>query len=102
MEIVPFRRSGKWLVGAIVQESDEGKRRVKIFKGRIKDDGKYEVTYKGERLRFSLSQRFNIPSARYWEWLKGEVDVVVNRNLKPAEKPESERDGGEPTIIDFV
>lgn len=101
VEVIPFRRAGRWLVGAIVQESDDGKRRVKIFKGRIKEDGRYEVEYKGEKLRFSLSQRLNIPSARYWEWLKLEVDRVVARYLRPVREPER-GDDDEPTILDFV
>lgn len=88
-------------MGAIVQESDDGKKRIKLFKGRIKDDGRYEVVYKGERLRFSLSQRLNIPSARYWEWLKLETDRIVRCYLRDAQTKESE-ENDEPTILDFV
>ncbi len=99
VEIIPLRRAGRWLVGVIVQEGDDGRRRIKIFKGRIKDDGRYEVIYKGERLRFSLSQRLNIPSQRYWEWLKSEIDPIVRRYLSSEEMEEKEH---EPTILDFA
>ena len=66
IKIVPFRRSGKWITGAEIQENAEGKKRVKLFKGFIKESGKNVVEYKGETLRFSMIQRFNIPSLDYW------------------------------------
>ncbi len=102
VEIVPLRRAGRWLVGVAVQENDEGRRRLKIFKGRIKDDGRYEVLYKGKRVRFSLSQRLNIPSQRYWEWLKSEVDPLVRKYLSVESKEEEKHGKQGPTILDFA
>ncbi len=99
VEIIPFRRTGRWIVGAAVQESDDGKRRLKIFKGRIRDDGRHEIIYKGQRIRFNMSQRLNIPSLRYWEWLRAEIDVVARKYIAKREEGE-QRD--EPRITDFI
>ncbi len=102
VEIVPFRRSGRWILGALVQEDDSGKRRIKLFKGRIKEDGTHELVYKGERIKFSMVQRINIPSRRYWEFLKMHVDTVVRRYLTAEEKEgKGKEDEGTVTLFDF-
>ncbi len=98
-EVVPFWRRGKWVTGAVIQKEEEsGKRRIKLFKGRIKEDGKVEVTLGGEKLRVALTQRINIPSLQYWEKLKKEIDSLARRvwsGEKPKETPKT------PTIFDF-
>lgn len=77
MEIIPIKRTGKWITGIIVQES-EGKRRLKLFKGVIKESGQIEVMYKGEKLKISLVQRFNIPNRKYWFKLNQEIIKLIN------------------------
>ena len=74
------------MLGALVQEDENGRRRVKIFKGRIREDRGVEVMYGGEKIRVTLTQRLNIPSAQYWERLKAHVDRVVRKYLE--ERPE--------------
>lgn len=99
VEIVPFRRSGRWILGALVQEDDSGKRRIKLFKGRIKEDGTHELVYKGEKIKFSMVQRINIPSSRYWEFLKAHVDPLVRKHLTRRE--EGKGDERTTTLFDF-
>ncbi|MCW1296969.1 MAG: hypothetical protein OH319_04780 [Candidatus Parvarchaeota archaeon] len=77
LEIIPIKRTGKWITGIIVQES-EGKRRLKLFKGVIKESGQIEVMYKGEKLKISLVQRFNIPNRKYWFKLNQEIIKLIN------------------------
>ena len=69
----------------------EGKRRIKLFKGIIKENGSLEVDWKGQKLRVSMIQRFNIGSRRYWELVKREV----KKALKEIEGRESEEEEGE-------
>lgn len=100
MAVIPFRRTGRWILGALVQEDENGKRRVKVFKGRIKEDGSHEVVYKGQTLRFSMVQRINIPSRRYWTFLKENLDRVVSKYLQEGSEADEEEEEG-PTLFDF-
>ncbi len=91
VEVRVIRRAGKWISGIVLQENAEGKRRLKLFKGVIKENGSLEVSWKGEKLRISMIQRFNIPSKEYWEKVKGEVEKM----LKKIEGREFEEEGEE-------
>jgi hypothetical protein len=80
LDIIPIRRTGKWITGVIVQES-EGKKRLKLFKGVIKEKGQIEVDYKGNKLKVSMVQRFNIPNQKYWIKLNQEIFKLINLHL---------------------
>ncbi len=71
--IKPIKITGKWITGLEVQENSEGKRRVKLFKGVIKSNGTREVEHNGKVYRFSMIQRFNVPSMDYWLRISQEV-----------------------------
>ncbi len=101
VRIIPFRRTGNWIIGAALQEDETGKRRVKIFKGRIKENGTHSVVYKGKELRFSMTQRLNISSKRYWRWLKTQVDAIVNAYLEEGEAEEGDEEVAQ-TILDWL
>ncbi len=81
-EVYVLRRAGKWLVGVIIQESNEGKVRAKIFKGVIKEDGSKEIVWKGKKYRISMIQRLNVPSYDYWEKLVAHVTPILKRAFK--------------------
>jgi len=93
IKVVPVRRAGKWISGIVVQENEEGKRRIKLFKGIIKEEGSLEVEWKGERFRVSMIQRFNIGSRRYWKEIAREVEKVLaeisGREVEEEEEQES-------------
>ncbi len=80
VEVLALRRAGNWITGIAVQERN-GEKRIKLFKGRISEKGRLEVEYKGKKYRVSMVQRINIPSKKYWEWLKREMDLYVDRFL---------------------
>jgi len=101
VKVIPIRRAGKWITGIVVQENEEGKRRLKIFKGRIKDEGSVEVEWKGEKFRVSLIQRFNIPSKRYWEDVKREVERAL-REIEGKEVEEEEEKAKQESLERFV
>lgn len=86
LETVVLRVTGKWILGVVVQESEDGKRRLKLFKGRIKEDGNKEVEYKGKKLKFSMIQRFNVPSRKYWIKLNKEILKVFSKYLGEEQK----------------
>jgi len=72
VEIV--KRTGKWYLGIAVQENDEGKKRLKIFKAIEKEDGKVKASWKGKEVKLSMVQRINIPNFKYWMKLN---DIVL-------------------------
>ncbi len=97
--VVPFWRRGKWITGVVVQREEEtGKRRLKLFKGRIKDEGKVEVEMDGKKYRVSLVQRINIPSMKYWIELKEHVDRIAKKVWEGREEKEEKRGV---TLFDF-
>ena len=81
-EIVVLKRSAKWIVGVVVQENSSGTVRLKLFKGAIKENGSKEVRYKGKTIRFSMVQRFNVPSLDYWDALCKRVTKIFKYNVK--------------------
>ena len=85
-EIIVLKRSAKWIVGVIVQENSAGDIRLKLFKGVIKENGTREVRYKGKIIRFSMVQRFNIPSLPYWETLCNSVNKIFKYNVKKIQR----------------
>ena len=85
-EIIILKRSAKWVVGVIVQENPDGSIRLKLFKGAIKENGTREVRYKGKIIRFSMVQRFNIPSLKYWEALCSSVNKIFKYNVKKIQR----------------
>ena len=85
-EIIVIKRSAKWIVGVIVQENSAGNIRLKLFKGAIKENGTKEVRYKGKTIRFSMVQRFNIPSLSYWESLCTRVTKIFKYNVKKIQR----------------
>ena len=72
IEIV--KRTGRWYLGIAVQENDEGKKRLKIFKAIEKEDGKIKARWKGREVKLSMVQRINIPNFKYWMKLN---DIVL-------------------------
>lgn len=82
VEIITLRRSGKWLLGVVVQETDSKKRRLKLFKGAITSKGKLDVVYKDKTYKISLVQRFNIPNKRYWLKLNQRIIPILNKYLE--------------------
>jgi len=98
IKVVPVRRAGKWISGIVVQENEEGKRRIKLFKGIIKEEGSLEVEWKGERFRVSMIQRFNIGSRRYWKEIAREVEKV----LAEISGREVEEEGEQESLEKFV
>ncbi len=86
LETIVLRVTGKWVLGAVVQENEEGKRRLKLFKGRIKEDGNREIEYKGKKLRISMIQRFNIPSRKYWYKLNREILKIFSKYFREEQK----------------
>ncbi|MCW1301081.1 MAG: hypothetical protein QW507_00485 [Candidatus Nanoarchaeia archaeon] len=81
IDTVILKITGKWILGVIVQEDASGRKRLKLFKGRIKDDGNRKVEYKGKEIKFSMIQRFNIPSEKYWIKLNREMLKVISKYL---------------------
>lgn len=98
LKVVPFKRAGKWISGILIQENEEGKRRIKLFKGIIKESGSLEVKWKGEKLKVSMIQRFNIGSKRYWEKVKEEVSKAI----KEIEGKELEEEEEQEKLEKFV
>ncbi len=101
IKVVAFKRAGKWISGVVLQENDEGKRRLKLFKGRIKDDGSLEVEWKGEKFKVSMIQRFNIPSRKYWEEVKKHVESLL-REIEGREAEEEEEKAVEAPLTEFL
>ena len=79
VEVHVLRRAGKWITGILVQESDDGKRRAKLFKAIIKDDGSKTITWKGQTFKVSMIQRINIPSYDYWEKLVKRTTIILKK-----------------------
>ena len=96
IKVVVFRRAGKWISGIVLQKNEEGKRRLKLFKGLIKGSGGLEVEWKGEKLKVSMIQRFNIPSRKYWNSLKAEIEKLID------ELGEAEEEEGQESLEKFV
>ncbi len=82
LEIIPIRITGKWITGILVQENKSGKRRVKLFKGLIKETGTHVLKKDGREYRFSMVQRFNIPSLNYWLRVSEEVTKVLREYVE--------------------
>ena len=85
-EIIVLKRSAKWIVGVVIQEDSDGSTRLKLFKGVIKESGTKEVRYKGKTIRFSMVQRFNIPSLDYWESLCTRITKIFKYNVKKIQR----------------
>jgi len=85
-ETIVLKRSAKWIVGVLIQEDSAGAIRLKLFKGVIKENGTKEVRYKGKTIRFSMVQRFNIPSLDYWESLCTRVTKIFKYNVKKVQR----------------
>ena len=84
VEIV--KRTGKWYLGVVVQENEEGRRRLKIFKGVEKENGKIVAEWKDEKIRLSMVQRINIPNFKYWMRLNDIVLKMIHRYLGETQK----------------
>ncbi len=84
IEIV--KRTGRWYLGIAVQENDEGKKRLKIFKGLEKENGKITAEWKGEKIRLSMVQRINIPNFKYWMKLNDIVLKLLHKYLEEGQR----------------
>ena len=80
--VKPIRITGKWITGLLVQENPSGDRRVKIFKGVIKQNGPNQVEHNGKVYRFSMIQRFNVPSLDYWLKISEEVAKTLREYVE--------------------
>lgn len=93
-------RRGKWITGILLQENRKGKRRIKLFKGLIKENAKVEVEYKGKRFKVSMIQRINVPSLEYWEKVDKEVRKALEKFVERKEEEKKEKKE-EVTLKDF-